>query len=171
MNKIALFGLTAAFVPLAAFAFAPTAPAGPGAIEDMMRGMFKAFDEGDHAAVKACIATSDARFPVLVWDNDLEGKPIAVSGSAEVGKYLDGLLDGIAKMKAKTSTKVSDLHADCDAPGIGYATCQLTQSVTVDGKTEAANYWVTALVTADKENKWHIFHWHSSAATPAATTK
>ncbi|HEX5054700.1 MAG TPA: nuclear transport factor 2 family protein [Planctomycetota bacterium] len=173
MKKLVTLGLVAALVPLAAFAFAPKAPPGPAAIEEMLRGLFKAVDSGDREAVKAAIA-KDAKEPVLCWDNDLEGKPVAIKGVEATHKYLDGLMDAITKSSAKMTSKIGDLHAACDSPALGYATFSLTQSMmSAEGKSESATYWVTALVTADKNDKWHIFHWHSSPAAeaPSGTAK
>lgn len=169
MKKLVGFGVAAALVPLAAFAFAPKAPPGPGAIEDMLRGMFKAMDNGDRDAVKACVAM-DGNEPVLCWDNDLEGKPVAIKGGEATRKYIDGLMDGIAKSKVKLTSKITDMHAACDTPTLGYATLTFTQTATADGKSDTSTYWVTALVTADKNDKWHIFHWHSSTAASEAPT-
>lgn len=170
MNKLIAVAVAAALVPLAAFAFAPKAPPGPGAIEDMLRGMCKALDAGDIEAVKACCVAKDtdaAGNPVLVWDNDLEGKPVEVKGAANLAKYLDGLMGAIKQSKATMTTKLDHMHAACESPALGYATFELVQTATMDGKSESQSFWVTALVTADKENHWHLFHWHSSNAAEA----
>ncbi len=172
MNKYALFAVPALLVPLAAFVWAPVAPTGPGAIADMLRGMFKAIDAGDRAGAKACLATAECKFPTLVWDLDLENKPVAIVGVEAAGKYIDSLFDATAKMKATLASKITSLHADCHSPELGFATLEFSQTVTVDNKPETSNYRVTALVSADQDNKWHIFHWHASlvpaAAPPAA---
>lgn len=170
MKKLTILGVCVSLLPLAAFAFAPTAPPGPKAIEDMLRGMFQAIDSGDHAGCKACIATADCPFPVLTWDLDLEGKPVAIQGAEATCRYIDGLFDSIAKSNAKVASKITAMHAECAAPELGYATIEVSQSMTVDGKSEVSNFRATALCNTDKQGKWRVFHWHASptaAASPA----
>jgi ketosteroid isomerase-like protein len=166
MKKLVAFGFAAALVPLAAFAFAPKAPPGPAAIEDMIRGLFKAADSGDRDTLKASIAM-DSKEPVLCWDN---GNPVAIKGAEATCKYLDGLMDSITKSKMKMTSKVSDIHAACESPTFGYATFTVAQTAAgPDGKPSTGTFWVTAIVTADKSDKWHIVHWHSSVAGAMAS--
>lgn len=169
MKKLLLAcGSAASLLLLASFAFAPRPTSGPGAIEDMLRGMFQAMDRGDHAAAKRCLATGDTPFPVLVWDLDLENKPVAVQGAAAAAKYLDDLLDGAAKAKAKIATNLVAVHADCHSPELGYATIEFDQTVVVDGKSDSSHFRATVLVSMDKGGQWHVFHWHASLVPPAA---
>jgi hypothetical protein len=140
----------------------------------MLRGLFKAVDSGDRAGAKACLA-QDTPFPVLIWDLDLEAKPVEAKGADGAAKYLDGLLDSIAKTKATVASKITSIHADCHSPELGYATLEYTQTTTVDGKAETSRCRATALCTSDKSHKWRVFHWHASpvpaAVAPADASK
>lgn len=163
MRKLPIVAFVAALATLMAFTFAPNPAAGPGAIEAMLTGFFKALDEGDRKAAHACTNPKDGHFPVLVYDLDLENKPVTIDGAEATTKYLDGLFDGLAKAKAKVVSKITTIHADCHSPELGYATLEFTQAVTIGEKTETTKYRATALVSYDKpDQRWRIFHFHAS---------
>ena len=165
MRKLTVFSALALLASLTAFTFVPSPAPGPGAIEDMLVTFFKAFDAGDRATAHACTVPKDGHFPVLIYDMDLENKPVTVEGSEATKQYLEGLFDGVAKAKAKVVSKITRIHADCHSAQLGYATLEFTQAVTSGEKTEATGYRATALVSYDtKDQRWRIFHFHASLA-------
>ncbi len=168
MRKLTItsVGIVAALVALS---FAPPRPAaGPGAIVEMLENLFKAIDAGDRAAARACLVGTDSRFPVQIYDLDLQHKPETIEGLEPARAYLDALFAGIKRDGVKVESKITKIHADCHSPELGYATLEFTQTFTVNGKSETSEYRATALVSYDEKTKWHLFHWHSSLAKEPA---
>ena len=164
MRKLTWFALLSALVALS---FVPFRPApGPGAIEDMLKSFFKAFDTGDRDTARACLVDRDASFPVLIYDLDLQNKPVAIEGLDASRKYLDAIFDAVKQGNVKVASKITKIHADCHSPELGYATLEYSQTFTADGKSETSEYRATVLVSWGKDqNKGpHIFHWHASLA-------
>jgi len=170
MKKLTAVVVVALLSLLTAFAFLPAPDRGPGAIEDMLKVFFKALDSGDRAGAQACINPKDGHFPVLVYDLDLENKPVTLEGAEANAKYLDSTFDSLQKSKAKVVSTLAKIHADCHSPELGYATLEFSQAVTIGAKTESSSYRATALVSYDKQDhKWRIFHWHASLAQSPVT--
>lgn len=170
MHKLAAFVVVALLSLLTAFAFVPAPERGPGAIEEMLKGFFKALDAGDRAGAQACINPKDSHFPVLVYDLDHENKPVTHEGAEASTKYLDSIFDSLQKSQARVVSKIGKIHADCHSPELGYATLEFSQAVTIGTKTETSSYRATALVTYEKQDrKWRIFHWHASLAQTPIT--
>jgi hypothetical protein len=132
-------------------------------IEVSMRNMFKALDTGDRASFKQYTPTRDIRFPVQMFDYDWDNKPVVIQGVDGVNAYLEKLFDELAKRKLKVASTLSNMKTDSRSPELGFAVFDLSQTMTADGKSETAKFFVTMLVTQDKTSgKWRVFHGHST---------
>jgi hypothetical protein len=162
MHRLVGFGSLVLFTAFATTALTPRPPAGPGAIKDMLEGMFRAIDAGDRPAAKACLA-DDCPYPVQIYDMDPANQPVAIEGVDAARKYLDSLFDALAKDHMQVASKITKIHPDCNSPDLGYATLEFTQTFTAGDKTGTSSYRATALVHWGKDQSKgpKIFHWHS----------
>ena len=156
--------------PWIILAFTPVAAAAAESIEASVKAMFKAMDAGDRATFKSYGPAREMRFPVQIFDYDWDNRPVAVSGVDAVNKYLDSLFDELAKRKMKVVSTLSNVRTDSRSPELGFAIFDLSQTMTVDGKSETVKFFVTMLLTQDKASgKWRVFHGHSTLV-PAASS-
>jgi hypothetical protein len=164
MRKLLLAGSLVLVASLTAPAVPPAPSPGPGAIAEMLKGLFQAIDAGDRAAAKACLVDKDVKFPVLVYDLDVRNRPVTVEGLDGAHKYLDEIFDTLQKESLKAKSRITKIHADCHSPKLGYATLEFTQQFTGGGQTETHAYRATVLVSWGKDQSKgpKIFHWHGS---------
>ena len=165
MRRLIGIGSLVLLTAFTATALTPRPLAGPGAIKDMLEGMFRAIDAGDRPAAKACLA-EDCPYPVQIYDMDPNNQPVAIEGVDAARKYLDSLFDALAKDHIKVASKITKIHPDCNSPDLGYATLELTQTFTTGDTTATSSYRATVLVHWGKDQSKgpKIFHWHSSMA-------
>jgi hypothetical protein len=141
----------------------PPISVAPAPIEDSVRGLLKALDAGDRAAVHSYGPSKDTRFSVVVFDYDWNNAPMTVEGIDDAHKFFDTLLDIKEKEHLKVVSKLSDLHTGCSGPELGFATFVLTQTFPVGGETQTSKYALTALLSYDRSaQKWRLFHWHAT---------
>ena len=157
---------------LATSALLFAASAATESIETSTKNMFKALDAGDRVTVHAYGPTHDMHFPVQAFDYDWDNKPVAMVGVEAVRKYVDSLFDEMARRKMKVASVVSNLRTGSSSPELGFAVFDLTQTMTLDGKSETSKFRITTLLNYDqKTNKWRQFHWHATlvpTVTPPA---
>src|SRR5262245_16882839 len=165
MRRLVALGSLVLFTAFTATALTPRPLPGPGAIKDMLEGMFRAIDAGDRPAAKACLA-DDCPYPVQLRGLDPNKQPVAIEGVDAARKYLDSLFDALAKDHMKVASKITKIHAECYSPDLGYATLEFTQTFTAGDKTGTSSYRATVLVHWGKDQSKgpKIFHWHSSMA-------
>lgn len=87
---------------------APAAPpAGdPAGIEELVRTVFKTLDAGDRDGLIACLVDDGQAFPFLIYDMDMENKPIKLSGREASVSYLDSLLESIKSQDATVKSEI-----------------------------------------------------------------
>ena len=74
-------------------------------IEDSIRNLFKAL--GDRAAFLAYAPTREIAFPIQFFDYDWENKPVTLDGLEAVNKYLDALVEEMARRKMTVVSRVT----------------------------------------------------------------
>ena len=137
-------------------------------LETSVRNLFKCVDAGDRAAALAYGPSTTTRFPVMAFDYDLDNKPVSYEGADAVNKYISSLFDTMAERKMKVVSVISNLRSGSTSPELGFATFELTQTMTVAGQSETVKFRVTTLMSQDaKSGKWRIFIWQATLVPSA----
>jgi SnoaL-like domain len=147
---------------------APAAPAGPGAILAMQKGLFAAIDRGDAAAAQAFVAP-DRKGPggmTSLFLVDRSGAAIRATDAQAAKELLAKLAAESKAAGGSFETKITGESAECPSSEVSYAAIEFERVHTVDGKTTKRAYRGTLLVRWE-EDAWKIAHWHVSAGPPA----
>ena len=137
---------------------------GPAALEEMVRGLVKALNAGDKEGLRACVASEDKPYPVLLFDMDAQARPVRAAGAKAALAHADGWLALIKEHGIQFAIK--RLHVDCASPDLGYATLELDETIKQGAETIHSSYRATLLASATRPGgKWQVFHWHGSLGT------
>jgi len=159
---VASLSLATLLAATASFAAPAPTPPGPGAILDMLKGMFAAADQCDAKGVLDCL-DQEGTFPIQLYTETSDGRPVLAKGRTEVASWVGQVMGEVQHRGNKVVTTITQSQADCHSPELGFATLEFERVIT--GKDHAQKktaHRATVLVRYGKDQKWHWFHWHDS---------